>query len=93
MCVRGQAALQGVYNPDRVKTPLLREDRGWRPLTFSEAEAVLKERVEQAARDGRCRVHIMSETVGESLMGLFAQVLEAWGSDGPVVFEPYAYES
>jgi len=25
LCMRGQAALQGIYNPDRIKTPLLKE--------------------------------------------------------------------
>ena len=30
ICMRGQAALQGIYNPDRIKTPLLKEKDGWR---------------------------------------------------------------
>ena len=34
LCMRGQAALQGVYNPDRITTPLLREKDRWMPLRF-----------------------------------------------------------
>ncbi|MHC4639455.1 MAG: nitrate reductase, partial [Planctomycetota bacterium] len=30
LCMRGQATLQGIYNPDRIKTPLLKEKDGWR---------------------------------------------------------------
>ena len=93
LCMRGQAALQGIYNPDRIKTPLLRVEGGWRPLSFPEAEAMLKGRLHRAARKGRERIRMMTEVVGETLTGLFAQSLEAWGSGGPLVFEPYAYES
>jgi anaerobic selenocysteine-containing dehydrogenase/Fe-S-cluster-containing dehydrogenase component len=93
LCMRGQAALQGVYNPDRIKTPLLKENGGWRPLSFPAAEALLKDRAAKAARNGRSRVRLVTEAVGESLMGLFAQSLERWKSGSPLVFEPYAYES
>ncbi len=93
LCMRGQAALQGVYNPDRIKTPLLRENGGWRPLSFPAAEALLKDRAAKAARNGQGRVRLVTEAVGESLMGLFAQSLERWKSGSPLVFEPYAYES
>ena len=93
LCMRGQAALQGIYNPDRIKTPLLREKDGWKPLSFPAAEALLKERAAEAARKGQDRVRMVTEVVGESLMGLFAHSLERWKSGRPLVFEPYAYES
>ncbi|MGD9031266.1 MAG: 4Fe-4S dicluster domain-containing protein [Desulfobacteraceae bacterium] len=93
LCMRGQAALQGVYNPDRITTPLLREKEGWRPLSFQAAEALLKDRAAKAARNGQDRVRMVTEVVGGSLMGLFAQSLERWKSGNPLVFEPYAYES
>ena len=48
LCMRGQAALQGLYNPDRIKTPLLKDGGRWRSLSFSEGEAVLKKKAEEA---------------------------------------------
>ncbi len=93
LCMRGQAALQGVYNPDRIKTALLKENGGWRPLSFPAAEALLKDRAAKAARNGEGRVRLVTEAVGGSLIGLFAQALERWNSGSPLVFEPYAYES
>jgi anaerobic selenocysteine-containing dehydrogenase/Fe-S-cluster-containing dehydrogenase component len=93
LCMRGQAALQGIYNPDRINSPLLREKNGWRPLSFPAAEALLKDRAAKAARKGRNRVRMVTEVVGGSLMGLFTQSLERWRSGRPLVFEPYAYES
>ena len=52
LCMRGQAALQGIYNPDRIKTPLLKEGGKYRPVTFAEAEAVLYSKADAAARKG-----------------------------------------
>jgi len=92
LCMRGQAALQGVYNPDRIYRPLIRENDGWRPLSFPAAEALLKDRALRAARNGQDRVRMVTEVAGESLMRLFAESLERWKSGRPLVFEPYAYE-
>ncbi|MGD9041500.1 MAG: 4Fe-4S dicluster domain-containing protein, partial [Desulfobacteraceae bacterium] len=93
LCMRGQSALQGIYNPDRIKTPLLKEKNGWQPLSFSAAEAILEDRAAKAARKGQDRVRMVTEVMGESLIGLFAKSLERWNSGSPLVFEPYAYES
>jgi molybdopterin-containing oxidoreductase family iron-sulfur binding subunit len=91
--MRGQAALQGVYNPDRIKTPLMKEKDGWRALTFPQAEALLAEKAAQAAQKGPNRVRMLTEVEGDSLSGLFEKALERWNSKGPLVFEPFAYES
>ena len=93
LCMRGQAALQGAYNPDRIKRPLLKEKTGWRTLSFTQAEALLKDRITGAAEQGQNRVRILTEVVGKGLMQLFRETLEGWNSGAPLVFEPYAYES
>ena len=91
--MRGQAALQGLYNPDRIKTPLLREKDGWKSLSFSEAEAILQQRAIKASRGGQGRIGMVTEIAGETLLKLFTESLEHWHSPGPLVFEPFAYES
>ena len=93
LCMRGQAALQGIYNPDRLTTPLLKENDKWRPLSFSKAETILKTRVQEAAGKGPDRVRMLTETVGDSMMTLFAVVMQNLQSREPLVFEPFAYES
>jgi anaerobic selenocysteine-containing dehydrogenase/Fe-S-cluster-containing dehydrogenase component len=93
LCMRGQAALQGIFNPDRIKTPLLREKNEWRPISFSSAQVLLKEKADSAARKGKNRVRILTEVVGEGLLGLFRETLTQWNSDSLRIFEPYAYES
>jgi molybdopterin-containing oxidoreductase family iron-sulfur binding subunit len=93
LCMRGQAALQAVYNPDRLKTPLLREKDGFIPIGVDRAIALLKSKVWEAARRGPDRVRLATEVVGESQMKLFRTALTNWNSPPPVVFEPYAYEA
>jgi Fe-S-cluster-containing dehydrogenase component/formylmethanofuran dehydrogenase subunit B len=93
LCMRGQAALQGIYNPDRIKTPLLKEKAQLRPISFSQAEALLHEKASQAVHKGRNKIYMLTEVVGESLYTLFTESLQRWNSPPPLVFEPYAYEA
>ncbi|MBL7180327.1 MAG: hypothetical protein ISS65_08990 [Desulfobacterales bacterium] len=93
LCMRGQAALQSVYNPDRIKTPLLKDNNRWRPLSFPQAQEILKQKTIDAAQKGPDQIRMLTELVGESLLNLFTEALKQWRSPAPVVFEPYAYES
>ena len=93
LCMRGQAAVQGLFNPDRINTPLLKENGAWRPITFKEAGIILKAKAEAAAGAGPNRVRMLTEVVGTSLEKLFKESLRRWGSDGPLFYEPFAYES
>ena len=93
LCMRGQAALQGVYDPDRLKTPLIQENGAWRSISFEDAEALIAEKAIEARKLGPNRVRLLSEIVGDSLLALFVDAMRLWGSDGPVLFEPYAHES
>jgi molybdopterin-containing oxidoreductase family iron-sulfur binding subunit len=93
LCMRGQAALQGIYNPDRIMTPLLKEDGKYRSVTYGEAEALLYARIQAAAKKGKGRIRMVTETVGESLLKLMGESLDNWGSTEPLIFEPYGYEA
>jgi molybdopterin-containing oxidoreductase family iron-sulfur binding subunit len=93
ICMRGQSALQGIYNPDRLMVPQLKDKNGWRGISFSKAQVLLKNKAFEAVQKGTDSVRMLTEVVGESLMDLFAESLQNWNSSKPVVFEPYAYES
>lgn len=93
LCIRGQAVVQGVYNPDRIQRPLLRKKDGWLTLSSQEAEALLKKKIVEARKKGGNRIHLLTEAVGRTLSSLFEESLQRWGSPPPLVFEPYAYES
>ena len=93
LCMRGQAALQGIFNPDRLKTPLLKDNGKWKPISFAKAGSILKDKAGEAARKGRDRVRMLTETVGDSLLNLFTESLASLNSGPPTVFEPFSYDS
>jgi len=37
LCARGQAALQGLYHPDRLKTPMRKDGAGWKAVSWDDA--------------------------------------------------------
>src|SRR3990167_3340016 len=47
-CARGQAALQGLYNPDRIRSPLLKNSSGKpQPLGWEQAEKLLLDKIQE----------------------------------------------
>jgi molybdopterin-containing oxidoreductase family iron-sulfur binding subunit len=93
LCIRGQAALQAVYNPDRLAAPMVKAGGGFQPVSYAQARDLLLTKAKEAAHRGPNRVRLMTETVGESLMALFRTALARWNSEGPVVFEPLSYDA
>src|SRR5581483_1844739 len=37
LCARGQAAVQGLYNPDRFRTPMVNDGGAWKSTTWEDA--------------------------------------------------------
>jgi len=93
ICMRGQAALQAIYNPDRIKTPMLKEKGGWQPISFSKALSILTEKTRDASQKGADRIRMLTEVVGETQLALFTDALTQWNAQAPLIFEPFAYES
>jgi anaerobic selenocysteine-containing dehydrogenase len=40
LCIRGQAALQGLYNPDRLWMPQLKTEDGWQEIPFDDGRGI-----------------------------------------------------
>jgi molybdopterin-containing oxidoreductase family iron-sulfur binding subunit len=93
LCMRGQSALQGIYNPDRLQMPQFKENGRWRPVSFVEAERILQNRIDRAVNTGENRIRMLTETVGEVFAKLLVESLSQWNSPAPLTFELFAYES
>src|SRR5437867_2584746 len=80
LCARGQSALQGLYNPDRFRTPLIKTGATWRAATWDEAIALLSQRLgEVRSRGGAASALFLNQH--ES--GSFPAFLDAWlGAQG-----------
>lgn len=93
LCMRGQAALQGVYHPDRLRTPQVKSGDGWRAISFREAEKILQAEAVRATGKGPDQVRLVSEMVGDTLLALMGEAMQQWQSAPPLVFEPLGYDS
>jgi len=77
LCARGQAALQGLYNPDRYRGPMMRSsaDAPLEPVTWEVALGALQERLTAAQQTGDATRALF---VNAHESGSFAALLDAW---------------
>ncbi|GIW53414.1 MAG: Fe-S-cluster-containing hydrogenase [Gemmatimonadales bacterium] len=91
LCARGQAALQGVYNPDRVRSPLARTAGGdFEPISWEDALQRVAERLGSAERG---RIWFLTGNEKGTFEQLVREWLSAFGSGRHVVYEPFGYEA
>src|SRR6266446_10103855 len=95
LCLRGQAALQGLYHPDRVAGPLVREGSGaFKAATWEAAEKLVVERIGALRTAGKSRaIALVSQLESGSLGVLLDRWTQALGARPRVTLEPFAYES
>jgi molybdopterin-containing oxidoreductase family iron-sulfur binding subunit len=88
LCVRGQAALQGLYHPDRFQGPLAQG----KPIAWDEAEKQLAERLGALAGAGRGgRIALVGGIETGSLGRLMDRFVEAVGARPRLAWEPIGY--
>jgi len=94
LCARGQACLQGLYNPDRIKGPQKRtaQDR-FEPLTWEQGEDLLLQHILPLIEKGRGeRIVLLTDLVTGSLKDLILLWLSQLGPGSHLIYEPLAYE-
>jgi molybdopterin-containing oxidoreductase family iron-sulfur binding subunit len=95
LCIRGQAALQGLYNPDRLRTPLMRDGGGaLRPVKWEDAEKLLRDKLANLvkAKQGS-RIALVSQVETGGLGRFLDEWTKALGARPRLAYEPFAYES
>lgn len=95
LCARGQASLQGLYNPDRIKQPLRRDVSGnFQPVSWEEAEKFLAERLSAIRFQGKAsRIAFLTQRTTGSLDRLIGEWLQTFGSNQRLAYEAFAYEA
>ncbi len=88
LCARGQAGLQGLYDPDRIKTPLVRDGKSWKSVTWEEAIALIGGKL--SAAKGKTVLLTGHET--GSFLQLATDFAAANGAQH-VMWEPFGYEA
>jgi anaerobic selenocysteine-containing dehydrogenase/Fe-S-cluster-containing dehydrogenase component len=90
LCIRGQAGLQGLYHPDRFRTPL----RGGKPIAWDEAEKELAGRLAALIKGTQGgRIALVSGVESGSLARLMDAWVAAVGARPRIAYEPLGYEA
>ncbi len=91
LCARGQASLQGFYDADRIKGPMVREGGSWKPVTWDEGIKRAGEGLKAAKSAGK-RIALISEHAPGSFETLARQWAQAAGGSYMAfeAFHPHA---
>ncbi len=73
LCARGQSSIQGLYNPDRYRTPMVRKDGKLVATTWDEALKLFSDKVNQLG--GRAANAVF---INQHESGSFPAVLDNW---------------
>jgi len=92
-CARGQAALQGLYNPDRTRSPLSKNDGGkLQPIGWEAAEKTLTEKIEELRGNGKAgNIVFLSNHISGTLGKLVGEWMDALGGKH-LQYETFAHE-
>jgi anaerobic selenocysteine-containing dehydrogenase/Fe-S-cluster-containing dehydrogenase component len=75
LCARGQAALQGLYNPDRYRSPMIRKDGKLTPATWDEALQLFTQKLGELRSKGQASAAVF---INQHESGSFPGFLDQW---------------
>jgi molybdopterin-containing oxidoreductase family iron-sulfur binding subunit len=94
LCVRGQASLQGLYNPGRFAGAQRRDGGALRPVSWDEAIKTLTDRIGQLRQGGKANAIALVTQLEVGNTGvLYDRWAQAVGARPRIMFEPFAYEA
>jgi len=93
ICARGQAALQGLYNPDRLGKPHKRRgDGSLEQIEWDEALKSFSDHLATAAKAGKDRIAFIGTSQGPTLDRITKLWLQSWGSSRLAFWERISHE-
>ena len=78
LCARGQAALQGLYNPDRFRGPMIKQNGAWIPASWDDALNLVSQRL-TSVRGAAANAVFLNQHESGSFPGFLDQWLAAFG--------------
>ena len=92
LCARGQAALQGLYHPDRFAGPQRREGAALKAVGWDDAIKLFGDKL-GAVRGKKQALAVVSQLETGSLGALLDRWTQALGGRARVTLEPFGYEA
>ena len=101
LCIRGQASLQGLYNPDRLHGPQQRRTTNaaagqgvFEPITWDDVQRSLVDRITALRDAGQAdRIAVLTPLLSGTLDTLVDRWVAAVGGARRLRYEPFAYEA
>src|SRR2546425_4642152 len=95
LCMRGQAALQGLYHPDRIAGPMVREGgAGFKAAAWDAASKIVADKIAVLRTSGKGRaIAVVTQLENGNLGGLLDRWVQALAARPRVTLEPFGYES
>lgn len=95
LCARGQASLQALYNPDRIKRPLKRKgDRGkgdFEEITWEEGLSILSKNLVALSEKGEAdKLYLLTSQIRGSLNNLINTFRVSYGSPNYMQYELFS---
>ena len=75
LCARGQSALQGLYNPDRFRGPMVKQNGAWKAISWDDGLALLGQRLGDVRSRGTAGSAVF---LNQHETGSFPGFLDAW---------------
>jgi len=93
LCIRGQAGLQSVYDPDRLMMPQLKVNQAFKSISFNQAFDILKEKMQTSSKKESNSIKMLTGITSAPLSTLFSKVLKTLNSSPAAMYEPYSHDS
>src|SRR5258705_1997179 len=75
LCARGQSAVQGLYNPDRFRGPMVKEGGAWKPIDWDRALTLVSQKIGEARSRGAAPNSVF---LNQHETGSFPSFLDTW---------------
>ncbi len=97
LCAMGQAGLQALYNPDRIKTPLIRkgsrQSEEFREITWEEALSVLAENLMKLKKTSNTeKLFLLSSVIRGHMGHLFETFMQNFGSPNYIQYDLFQHK-
>ncbi|HEY5218165.1 MAG TPA: molybdopterin-dependent oxidoreductase, partial [Gemmatimonadaceae bacterium] len=80
ICARGQSALQALYNPDRLRTPLVKKSGAWQSISWPDALTMVSQKLGEArSRNTAANAVFLNQHESSSFADFADQWLAAFG--------------
>ncbi len=98
LCARGNAALQALYNPDRIKGPMKRTgERGsgkYKEISWNEAISILGRNLSELDKNGATEgLYVLTSTLRGHLNTLIREFMSSYGSPNYMQYELFQHRN